>query len=148
MEKIITVAVDGPAGSGKSSVCRGEVAVARKLRYIDSGALYRSVTWFCLRDRDCLDGNIDFETELRSLELEQVFNDNGSCSSFVNGEDVSELIRNEVIARNIGFVSDNVEIRLFVNELLRKWAGSESVIMDGRDIGTVVFSRCHCKNLS
>ncbi len=137
MKKIITVAVDGPAGSGKSTVCKA-AAAAEGLKYIDSGALYRSVTWFCLQQMDSVPENFDFTPVLRNLQLKQLFFD-GACRSFVNGTDVSSLIRDEIIVKNIGRVSDNIVVRNFVNEILRSWARSESVIMDGRDIGTVVF---------
>jgi cytidylate kinase len=142
--KNITVAVDGPAGSGKSSVCR-DVAVMRHLRYVDSGALYRAITWHCLRGRRSLQGGMDFSFEPGDLDLRQEFHENGKCSTFVNGQDVSLLIRDEIIAGNIGVVSDTVSVRDFVNSLLRRWAESESVIMDGRDIGTVVFPNASVK---
>jgi cytidylate kinase len=88
---------------------------------------------------------MDFTSELENLDLRQEFHENGRCSTFVNGQDVSLLIRDEIFAGNIGVVSDTVAVRDFVNSLLRKWAESESVIMDGRDIGTVVFPHASVK---
>ncbi|MDR3237110.1 MAG: prephenate dehydratase [Spirochaetia bacterium] len=137
IKKTITVAVDGPAGSGKSTVCK-RTALLKSLKYIDSGAIYRSVTWHCLEKKKDL-GGMDFKDELNDLDIKQVFTGSGACLTFVNGQDVSSLIRDETILNNIGTVSDNPDVRDFVNTLLRKWAESESVIMDGRDIGTVVF---------
>jgi cytidylate kinase len=69
----------------------------------------------------------------------QEFGYDGRARTFVDGEDVSLLIREESVARNISSFSDNKKIRDFVNSLLRRWAGENSIIMDGRDIGTVVF---------
>ncbi|MBN1532503.1 MAG: (d)CMP kinase [Spirochaetes bacterium] len=138
MKGRIVVAVDGPAGSGKSSVSR-EVALKLGLTYIDSGALYRAVTWFYLERHGPLDAAIDFGSELGAIALTQDFLSDGTSITVVNGTDVSASIRDEAITRNIGVVSDAVPVRNFVNSLLRRWASSRSIIMDGRDIGTVVF---------
>jgi CMP/dCMP kinase len=136
--KHIVVAVDGPAGSGKSSVCR-DVALRLKLHYIDSGALYRSVTWFLLESRANLEKGRDYTAGVRGLDIVQRFNADGTASTFVNGTDVSDQIRSERIAKNIGVVSDDPRIRDFINDMLRSWTGNMPIIMDGRDIGTVVF---------
>lgn len=137
MKRIIT-AVDGPAGSGKSSVSK-EVAVKTGLMYIDSGAIYRAITWQMCRKFDTLSPEIPFKEHLGDLNIEQTFHSDGTSSTFVKGKDVSQEIRSEMITKNIGVVSDNVDVRSFVTGLLRKWAGEKSIIMDGRDIGTVVF---------
>lgn len=143
MKKII-VAIDGPAGSGKSSVSK-EAAISLRLKYIDSGAIYRALTWFALERKGSIDKNTSFDGLLDGINLEQRFNPDGSCSTFVNQTDVSELIRTEIIAKNIGFVSDRVEVRSFVTALLRKWGETDSILMDGRDIGTVVFPHADLK---
>jgi cytidylate kinase len=137
MKKII-VAIDGPAGSGKSSVAK-RVALDTGLQYIDSGAMYRSVTWFFLGRPGELSAKTDFGQGLPHCHIGQEFLPDGTCRTTVNGQDVSDLIRSEEIARHIGVVSDNIDVRNHVNALLRTFAGSQSVIMDGRDIGTVVF---------
>ncbi len=143
MRRRITVAVDGPAGSGKSSVSK-EVASALGLKYIDSGALYRSLTWYFLSLYGKVEKETDFSRDLPGIVITQEFRD-GGCSTFVNGDDVSGKIRNENIAKNIGIISDNIDIRNFVNRTLRNWAEDESIIMDGRDIGTVVFPHAEMK---
>ena len=144
MRNRIIVAVDGPAGSGKSSVSK-EVAIQTGIKYIDSGAIYRSITWYFLENYDNFDPDFDFKKDLPRIDIEQKFLNNGKSLTFVNGIDVSDLIRNETIAENIGIISDNVDIRNFVNNILRKWAEEESIIMDGRDIGTVVFPNADLK---
>lgn len=68
-----------------------------------------------------------------------MFNPDGTLTTYANGADVSNKIRDEVIAKNIGIVSDDPLIREYVNALLRRWSMRDSIIMDGRDIGTVVF---------
>ena len=145
MAKKIVVAVDGPAGSGKSSVSK-EVAVQAGLKYVDSGALYRSVTWYMLEKFGSVEPGKDYAPIAEAeMNIEQRFNADGRSTTLVNGADVSLLIRDERIAANIGIISDNTGIREFVNSLLRRWAGEESIIMDGRDIGTVVFPSADLK---
>jgi cytidylate kinase len=143
--KPLVVAVDGPAGSGKSSVSK-QVALRTGLFYIDSGAIYRSVTWYMLEKFGELDKLTDYgQVAASEMNIEQDFLSGGKSQTRVNGEDVSELIRNERIAANIGIISDNRSVREFVTSLLRTWAGEKSVIMDGRDIGTVVFPKADIK---
>ena len=138
MMKKIVGAVDGPAGSGKSSVSR-QAAVGLGLKYVDSGALYRSITWYVLGRDGAVDGNFVFTPDIASIAIRQDFLPDGTSLTFVNGTDVTTLIRDEVIARNIGIISDNREVRDLVNAMLRDWARRDSIIMDGRDIGSVVF---------
>lgn len=137
-DRRITVAVDGPAGSGKSSVCR-KAAIDLGLQYIDSGAIYRAITWFFMKNYPDFKELAEPVEKLSDVKIIQEFGPDGNARTYVNGEDVSLLIREESVARNISSFSDNKKIREFVNSLLRKWAGAKSIIMDGRDIGTVVF---------
>ncbi len=134
----IIVAVDGPAGSGKSSVAR-EVALRAGLKYVDSGALYRAVTLHTMRTRGKVVEELDFSSIIDEITLQQRYNVDGTCTTFLNGDDVSEDIRTEQIAANIGIVSDQRVVRDFINNYIRSWAADNSIIIDGRDIGTVVF---------
>ncbi len=138
MGKNIIVAVDGPAGSGKSSVSK-EVAKRAGLQYIDSGALYRAITLYVLKQHGSHFTQDDVGRLLDSIRLRQVFNNDGSCTTYCNDIDVSEKIRNETVAAHIGKISDIVAVREYVNKLMRQWAKDHSIIVDGRDIGTVVF---------
>lgn len=138
VNKRIVIAVDGPAGSGKSSVCK-RVAADLGLQYIDSGAIYRAITWFFM-DKYGNPAKVENPVlSLRDVTFSQVFDSSGKSRTFVNDKDVSLLIREESVAKNISIFSENSEVRDFVNAMLRSWASKESIIMDGRDIGTVVF---------
>ena len=138
------VAVDGPAGSGKSSVCR-RVAIEVSAKYIDSGAVYRAITkYFIDKYGDDL-STVDIIEQLNNINIEQIFEQNGDIRTLLNGKDVSKTIREERVAEKITFFSDNREIREYVNSLLRIWAGENSIIMDGRDIGSVVFPNADLK---
>ena len=142
-EKII-VAVDGPAGSGKSSISK-EVAKQMDLKYIDSGAVYRAITWHLLQKYNSIHEKNNLSADLIDISISQTFNADGNCSTFINGLDISGKIRNEIIAKNIGIVSDDTGVRKYVNNILRKWAELSSIIMDGRDIGSVVFPNANIK---
>jgi len=141
--KNIVVAVDGPAGSGKSSISK-RVAADLGLTYIDSGALYRSITWYVLRRDSSVAPGFAFGGG-KGLSITQEFLPNGSSRTCVNGEDVSTRIRDEEITRNIGVISDDRGVRDYVTGLLRSWTSTKSIIMDGRDIGTVVFPAADIK---
>lgn len=134
----LVAAVDGPAGSGKSSVCR-KAALDLGMQYIDSGAIYRAITLYFLEKYSDSYREHDPEADLPRVEITQVFRNDGSVSTTLNGRDVSGDIRDERISKAIGFFSDNRGVREYVNTLLRRWAGESSIIIDGRDIGTVVF---------
>jgi cytidylate kinase len=136
--KRIVIAVDGPAGSGKSSVCR-QVALQLGVKYIDSGAVYRAITWYFLNKYGDQPSVNDPVKELDGVFIKQVFETSGNVKTILNDRDISRVIREESVAEKISIFSDNQEIRGYVNSLLRKWAGENSIIMDGRDIGTVVF---------
>jgi CMP/dCMP kinase len=133
----IIIAIDGPAGSGKSSVSK-ELAKKIGIKYIDSGAVYRAITLFFL-NKFCRVMDLKLSEYLNEINILQEFNEDGTCTTFLNGKDVSLDIRSEDIAKNIGIISDDTDIRIFVNTLLRDWARNDSIIMDGRDIGTIVF---------
>jgi CMP/dCMP kinase len=140
----IIIAVDGPAGSGKSSVSR-EIASRLGIRYIDSGALYRAITWYVLEKRGSVSRDVDFISLIDGRDIGQDFNHDGSVNTYIDGVDVSGLIRNEKIAENIGIISDDPRVREFVNNVLRSYGKRGSLIMDGRDIGTVVFPDAEIK---
>ncbi|MFC1668911.1 (d)CMP kinase [Spirochaetota bacterium] len=138
MKKKIIIAIDGPAGSGKSSVAK-EVAVKCALKYIDSGAIYRSITWYVLSLYKEITPELEYMGDLENVKIIQEFMPDSTTRTFLNDRDISELIRNEIINKNIGVISDHIGTRNYVNALLRKWSENESIIMDGRDIGSVVF---------
>ncbi|MFW5807580.1 MAG: (d)CMP kinase, partial [Spirochaetota bacterium] len=131
------IAVDGPAGSGKSTVCR-RVALKRGISYVDSGALYRAVTLYLIEQY----GNVqhaDYSSSIGSIQLEQRFNSDTTVTTFLNGRDVSAQIRTEEVLSQINEVSSREDVRGMVCAQLRSWRTEKSLIMDGRDIGSVVF---------
>lgn len=131
--RTIIVAVDGPAGSGKSSISRA-AALATGLVYVDSGALYRAATLFFLRE-----GFPSKEPDISKLDLSQVFMDDGSTKTYLRKEEVTHLLRDEDLLRSITEVASLSVVRDRITSFLRNWAAESSLIMDGRDIGSVVF---------
>ena len=148
MKNEITIAVDGPAGSGKSSVCK---LVAAKLgfKYVDSGAIYRAITYYFMKKSGSSQLDSDFACDLDyikdDIKIDQQYSKDGTLKVFLNSKDISDEIRDETITKNIGIISSNKNIRDMVTEILRKWSNEESIIMDGRDIGTVVFPDAELK---
>lgn len=129
----MVVAVDGPAGAGKSSIAK-LVAEKYNLEFIDSGAIYRSVT------KKILDSGlkIDDYTEIEKFSSDlAVSMDSGKV--YVNGADYSAFIRDRDVTDAVSVVSANECIRRVVNTFLNSYALGKSIIMDGRDIGTEVF---------
>ena len=128
------IAIDGPAGSGKGTVAK---LIADRLNYIyiDSGATYRSVALFILEN--C----IDYKDEGKVLEiaksLDIKFDENGK--TFLNGIDVSDRIRSKEVSELVSLVSSNIKLREILVDIQRNMAGDRNVVMDGRDITTVVF---------
>ena len=137
------VAIDGPAGSGKSTIAR-EVAQRFGFEKLDTGALYRTVAWACLaRGIDAEDlpavAAVARETRIR-------FDGHGEQTSiWADGSDVSEAIRTPEVERIVSAVAANPEVRSALLPVQRAFATGRDVVAEGRDIGTVVFPHAELK---
>ncbi len=143
----ITIAIDGYSSTGKSSFAK---AIAKELLflYIDSGAMYRCITLFAIKNNFIADNSqIDLENLKNSLgELKIHFENDGACSkAFINGECVEDEIRSLKIANYVSPISTIGFVRDFVNTQLRELSEGKGVVMDGRDIGTTVFPNAEIK---
>ena len=140
----IAIAIDGPSGAGKSSLVR-RCAAAFGFVYVDTGAIYRTVGLAALRR------GIDRRDEeavralLPELAIEMRYNDAGEQRMYLNGEDVSTEIRLPEVSICASDVSALPAVRAFLLEMQRKMAREHDVIMDGRDIGTVVLPDAELK---
>lgn len=138
------IAIDGPAGSGKSTVAK-MAAHRLGILYLDSGAFYRAVTLIFLRNKIALPYvGTEFEDLLNCTEI-QLKQTGGSLKVYLNGQDVSAEIRLKEVTASVSEVSENALVRRIITDKLRALADSESVVMDGRDIGTVVFPKANLK---
>lgn len=137
MKPIISVAIDGPSGAGKSTIAR---AVAEKLGfvYVDTGAMYRTIGLAVRRAGVQLDEPEKIPAVLPQVRIALTYVD-GVQHVLLCGEDVSGLIRTPEMSKYASFVSAKPEVRAFLLETQRDMARRQPVIMDGRDIGTVVL---------
>jgi CMP/dCMP kinase len=142
MEKRLTIAIDGYSSCGKSTFAK---AIAKELNYIyiDSGAMYRAVTLYCMR-RNLINNSGINETgilsELKDINIDLVFNpDINEYETFLNSENVERDIRSMEVTSYVSRISQIQEVRSRMVELQRQIGISKRIVMDGRDIGTVVF---------
>ena len=139
----IAVAVDGPAGAGKSSISK---IVAKKLGYlyIDTGAMYRSVTWAVLHNHIDVNNQKAVEALLPELDLTMEASDD-SCKVFIAGQDVTDFIRAPQVNNAVSIVASYKGVRQYLVERQRLMAEAGGVILDGRDIGSVVLPNAELK---
>lgn len=137
------VAIDGPAGSGKGTIAS---LVAKKLNliHIDTGAMYRCITLFVLNNDIQKDDEEKIVQALKNIEIDQKI-ENGNQVVLLNGEDVSKEIRTERINKVVSDISSIQKVRENLLVMQRKLAENKDIIMEGRDIGTVVFPNADVK---
>lgn len=133
--KSVNIAIDGPSGAGKSTLAR-RLAARLGFLYVDTGAMYRAIAYEMIRrnaesERDILAALPDLQISLRYVD--------GAQHVFANGNDVSALIRTPEVSMRASAVSAIPAVRAFLLETQRQLAKEQSVVMDGRDIGTVVL---------
>ncbi|MGL4345520.1 MAG: (d)CMP kinase [Cellulosilyticaceae bacterium] len=140
---IFSIAIDGPAGAGKSTIAK-EIAKKLGCTYIDTGAMYRTVGYYCIRE------GIDY-TEEKAVNdvLEHIHIDlkyEGITQRILlNGEDVSETIRTQEVATSASKVATYAKVREALVAMQRRLQTEQSIVMDGRDIGTVVLPNATLK---
>lgn len=140
---MISIAIDGPAGAGKSTIAR---AAAAKLGYIyiDTGALYRAIGLAADRNSTNLEAEEEVEKLLKSIDIHLVFV-NGEQRVLLNDSDVSKEIRTEKASMMASEVSAIPAVRSALLDMQRSFAKNDNVLMDGRDIGTVVLPNAQVK---
>lgn len=139
MNRSISIAIDGPAGAGKSTIAK-IVASRLGIDYIDTGAMYRAFTYKLL----CK--NIDFNDEKTILkELEDTLIDFRENHIYLDGKIVDKQIRDNIINQNVSYIAKIKEIRDGMVRIQRNIAQDKSIVMDGRDIGTVVLPNADYK---
>ena len=137
MTKHISVAIDGPSGAGKSTLAKS-LAAELQFLYVDTGAIYRTIGYYAwTHGIDPKDGAA-VETALPDIRAELRYDGEGLQRMYLNGADVTKEIRLPQISAYASAVSAHPAVRAFLLEMQRAFAREASVIMDGRDIGTVV----------
>jgi len=143
MRKII-IAIDGYSACGKSTTAK-EVAKIIGYRYIDSGAMYRAVTIYFLDQHIALTNPKEIVNALQKIRITFQINGNGVTETFLNGLNVEKKIRKMRISENVSQVSAIKEVRTAMVQQQRKLGKDRGLVMDGRDIGTVVFPEAELK---
>ena len=145
-KKGLVIAIDGFSSTGKSSISK-VVADTLGLIHIDTGAMYRAITLFGLRNFKNEKQEIDLSKLLQNLnEISLEFRENsGKLEIYLNGENVSKEIRTTEVSDNVSFIAKQPEVRERLVVLQRDIAEKQGVIMDGRDIGTVVLPNADYK---
>ena len=137
------IAIDGPAGSGKSTIAR-LIAKDKGLIYLDTGAMYRLVTLKALNEGILWNNDLNYLEEIKKL-LDNLNIDIKENGFYLDNVDVSEEIRKPIVSENVSDVAAIREVREKMVDLQRKFSESKNVILDGRDIGTVVFPNADLK---
>lgn len=140
----ITIAIDGYSACGKSTTAK-EVAAILGYHYIDSGAMYRAVTLFFLDNHISLTNPKEIQKALTQIQLSFHLNSHSSSDIFMNGISVEKKIRKMRISENVSQVSTIKEVRHAMVSQQRKWGKDKGIVMDGRDIGSIVFPDAELK---
>lgn len=144
MEKIYSVAVDGPSGAGKSTLAKA-IAAELHILYVDTGAIYRTIGCYARRQGVDAANTQAVIALLPRIEIGMRYDENGLQHMLLHGEDVTREIRLPEMSLYASAVSAIPEVRSFLLEMQRDFARRSSVIMDGRDIGTVVLPDAEVK---
>ena len=148
MKKRLIIAIDGYSSCGKSTFSK---MIAKELNYIfiDSGAMYRAVTLYCLRKNYISDKHLNTKAvieDLKDINIDFIFNpDRNTHETYLNSENVEAEIRNLEVTAHVSRVSQIHEVRARMVELQREIGALKGIVMDGRDIGTVVFPNADIK---
>lgn len=145
MAKKIIITIDGWSSCGKSTLAK-QLAKELGYVYVDSGAMYRAITLYFLRNHVDWTDKKEVKLALDSINLEFIFNPQRQASEiYLNGENVEFLIRDLVVAEKVSDVAAIREVRTFAVAQQQKMGTKKGIVMDGRDIGTVVFPKAELK---
>ncbi|MFS4416828.1 (d)CMP kinase [Maribacter sp. 2307ULW6-5] len=146
--KQITIAIDGFSSTGKSTLAK-QLAKALGYVYVDTGAMYRAVTLFAMQNELVKDGTLDgaaLVDRLDEITLKFVFNPElGYAEMYLNGENVEKAIRTLSVSKWVSHVAEIAEVRKKLVQLQQEMGKVKGIVMDGRDIGTVVFPEAELK---
>ena len=137
------IAIDGPAGAGKRKIAK-LIAKKKNYIYVDTGAMYRAMALYFLEAGISADDQGKIESSVDQIDVTITY-ENGEQVVWLNGRNVNGLIRTEEVSRMASATSVNPKVRTKLVELQRKLAAKENVVMDGRDIGTVVLPDANVK---
>ena len=140
---IYSIALDGPGGAGKSTIAK-QVALKKGIVYVDTGAMYRAIALYMLKNNVDIHNEEIVVSQLENVDIRLEYRDGAQCV-ILNGEDVSTAIRQNEVSMAASVTSAYKQVRAFLMDTQRNVARTTSVIMDGRDIGTVVLPDAQVK---
>ena len=136
------IAIDGPSGSGKSTIAR-KLAESLNLLYIDTGAMFRALAFYADKSKIPFESGPEMEKFLNDLDLN--YGKSEKCLIEVNGQNLTEEIREHQVSKLASIISQIPEVRTYLLNFQRGLTNSNICVMEGRDIGTVVFPESFCK---
>ncbi len=145
--KDIIIAFDGHSSCGKSTLAK-QVAKELNYTYIDTGAMYRAVTYWAIKNNFVQNKNINVEalkSSLKNIEITFQKDDTGKQSTFLNGENIEKQIRSLEVSNSVSYISELDFVRKKLVALQQAMGKNKRIVMDGRDIGTVVFPNAELK---
>ncbi|XOW49304.1 (d)CMP kinase [Staphylococcus haemolyticus] len=137
---LINIALDGPAAAGKSTIAR-QVASKLSMIYVDTGAMYRAITYKYLQN----DKPEDFKTLVNQTTLELTYDESKGQRILLDNQDVTDFLRENDVTQNVSYVASKEPVRTFAVEKQKDLAAKKGIVMDGRDIGTVVLPDAELK---
>lgn len=137
---LINIALDGPAAAGKSTIAR-QVASKLSMIYVDTGAMYRAITYKYLQN----DKPEDFKTLVNQTTLELTYDKSKGQRILLDNQDVTDFLRENDVTQNVSYVASKEPVRTFAVEKQKDLAAKKGILMDGRDIGTVVLPDAELK---
>lgn len=144
----ITIAIDGFSSTGKSTLAK-QLAKALGYVYVDTGAMYRAVTLFAMQNGFITGESEHFQdlvSQLSTIDLKFVFNENlGFSEMYLNGKNVEREIRTLAVSKNVSRIAEIEQVRMKLVYLQQQMGSGKGIVMDGRDIGTVVFPDAELK---
>ena len=142
---LINIAIDGHSSCGKSSIAK-DISKKFKMKYVDSGAMYRAVTLFCLQNNFVYKGKIEHQKILKNLhQINISFKYNTRSEILLNGNNVENLIRDNDVSNYVSKISQIEQVRSKLISLQKEISSQKNVVMDGRDIGTKVIPNADIK---
>ncbi|HEC2152839.1 (d)CMP kinase [Staphylococcus delphini] len=139
--KAINIALDGPAAAGKSTIAK-RVAAQLGMIYVDTGAMYRAITYYYLNNKERF---TDFTSLIAEIDLRLGYDAEKGQRVFLNDNDVTDFLRENDVTQNVSYVSSIKEVRQFLVQAQQKLAAEKGIVMDGRDIGTTVLPDAEVK---
>ncbi|EJG1234389.1 (d)CMP kinase [Staphylococcus pseudintermedius] len=139
--KAINLALDGPAAAGKSTIAK-RVAAQLGMIYVDTGAMYRAITYYYLNNKERF---TDFTSLISEIDLRLGYDAEKGQRVFLNDNDVTDFLRENDVTQNVSYVSSIKEVRQFLVQVQQKLAADKGIVMDGRDIGTTVLPDAEVK---